>query len=360
MFFRSIGSENDSQNNLEQDQLVAFETAGPNDENWEDNIHVYRKLLAQNNPYALYKMERCFTNIATGIASANDYIIAAWCCGNGVGGKQINFPRAIEYYMAASQLGLGKTKAEAEIELALHNFQNNPDESFRLLGNVANSGVGVLAQFAQNTLTLLSGESYSSKQAAFSSLLLIAEAGYVHAMMTVSSCYQKGVDVPKNAEASVKWLHLAEEQHHLIALYRLGYCYENGFGVLKDTQRASNYYSRANAEVECARMLRRLDEELLSESVSCTPSPVSQSFSPSPQRSSLSPFASEFVPAAKDASEEIAVNIWEINKGCDNSRLSQSSFVLMPTVRNGPVVVHQSNEQNGSLYFIGEKLRFVR
>ena len=59
----------------------------------------------------------------------------------------------------------------------------------------------------------------------------------------VGRCYMHGKSIDQNATEAIKWLELAAEQGHAIALYRLACCYLGGEGVTQDISKALGLYS---------------------------------------------------------------------------------------------------------------------
>lgn len=70
----------------------------------------------------------------------------------------------------------------------------------------------------------------------------LAEQGIAEAQYNIGSMYARGLGVPRNDQAAVKWFTLAAEQGDLIAQNVLGFMYRKGNGVVSDYLRAYMWY----------------------------------------------------------------------------------------------------------------------
>ena len=85
----------------------------------------------------------------------------------------------------------------------------------------------------------------SASSSSINNLVKKAESGDAEAQFQLGRDYEDGIDVPQDAEASVKWYRKSAEQGNANAQNSLGIMYSRGQGVPRDKGEALRWYRRA-------------------------------------------------------------------------------------------------------------------
>lgn len=72
-----------------------------------------------------------------------------------------------------------------------------------------------------------------------------ADQGDMQAQFALGVCFLYGDGVEKNYDMALKYFQLASNQGHISALYALATCYKDGHGVIKDERKAFEYLKKA-------------------------------------------------------------------------------------------------------------------
>ena len=195
------------------------------EKNYDEAVRLFRLAAEQNDPDALFNLGRCY---ATGRGVPKDYREAEKWHRKAAELGQIASQNALGHMYLYGHPGVQKDPAEGAMWYRRAALQND-SLAQASLGECCENGWGVPQDYPE-------ASAWYRKAAE-------GGPGCEIARYHLGRLYLNGNGVEKDNSEAVRWLE--EAGSHPDAVNLLGYCFENGYGVIRNPEKAAELYRKA-------------------------------------------------------------------------------------------------------------------